>query len=122
LPTTKCPLPGDHEHELLESKKGVPYVRCDKFGTNVFFKNDFARNWLKNQNNGGYAAAIENPIRTVETYGPAEDVGDPMVDFQPNPTVHPIRVWGRCDECGTPILVEDLEACSRCGEPIAWEE
>src|SRR2546426_6662932 len=108
MPTTKCPLPGDHEHELLESKKGVPYVRCDKFGTNVFFKNDFARNWLKNQNNGGHTAAIENPIRTVETIGPAEDVGDSMVDAERNPAPSQIPVLGRCEECMTPILVFGL--------------
>jgi len=33
-----------------------------------------------------------------------------------------ITLWGHCGECGTPILAEDLEACSDCGTEIEWVE
>src|SRR5437879_559889 len=61
MPTVLCPLPTNppHEHELLTSKKSVPYVRCDVFQSHQYFRSDLAKGWLaEHAENGG---TIENP-------------------------------------------------------------
>ena len=64
MPTVLCPLPTNppHEHELLTSKKSVPYVRCDVFQSHLYFRSDLAKGWLAEHAESG--GTIENPWRT----------------------------------------------------------
>jgi len=61
MPTVLCPLPTNppHEHELLTSKKSVPYVRCDVFQSHLYFRSDLAKGWLAEHAESG--GTIENP-------------------------------------------------------------
>ena len=92
MPTVLCPLPTNppHEHELLTSKKSVPYVRCPEYGTHLYFRSDLAKGWLdEHLENGGIREnPIEEPIEArrltaqEERAARAGLVSDPLVCAQ----------------------------------------
>ena len=103
-----CPLPTNppHEHELLTSKKSVPYIRCPEYGTHLYFRSDLAKGWLdEHLENGGIR---ENPIDSGRA-NPSEDEG-----------IETPRRTFPCPECDTPVP-EDAPRCPGCDEEIRWE-
>ena len=131
MPEIPCPFVFHRggSHPLKTDRAGTVFLFCDFAKSNVWFRSEGAQNWLNG--NGGAAPSPplrggprsrENPENVVESYGPAVEDGDEQqwprdLPAQPNPA---IPVLGRCEECGTPILVLDLEACSACKAPIEW--
>jgi len=126
-----CPLSGcssEHELKRAKNKAATPYVNCQSWGgSTIFLRGDLGERWLNR--NGGHTAR-ENPVyspdnpRAVKEDWGSEDEGEEewprALPGRPNPAPSSIPVLGRCEECGTPILVLDLEACSACKAPIEW--
>lgn len=111
-PTIECPLPPQpHEHELLESKRGVNYIRCDRFLSHVYFKSELAKDWLSSH----AARPTPNPSapaaeRVVESWGSSSEDREEEHDGSKY----------TCPKCGTPIA-EDQARCG-CGEKLEWRD
>jgi len=105
--TTLCPnteIPGPHEHELLTSKKSVPYIRCDKILSHIYFKSEAAKKWLSSH--------VRNSNPTGETEGPGDDQEE-------GGTTEVVPDY-KCRSCGARV-VPDQTVCVDCGEEMIWE-
>ena len=112
MATVQCPteIPVSHDHELLESKRHVPYVRCDGMGSHIYFKTDAAREWLAaHLVNGPGRGNYPVPSVRKTNPGPATEEVD---DF-------------RCERCARVDhkivpLERGMTECPECHEPIEW--
>ena len=116
MATVQCPteIPVSHDHELLEPKRHVPYVRCDGLGSHIYFKTDAAREWLAAHLVNG---TIENPSENSSS--PQNEKEDDFFagEVKPNPN---LVEMGKCYNCKKVMLVTTTR-CPRCGADIDWE-
>src|SRR2546426_11357159 len=118
MATVQCPteIPASHDHELLESKRHVPYVRCDGMGSHIYFKTDAAREWLAAHLVNDGSRAIENPSPEKEDDFLAGELrSNPDADNRVGGTE-----MGRCFNCNW-ILQVGNTPCPECGVEIDWE-
>jgi len=114
MATVQCPIeiPASHDHELLESKRHVPYVRCDQVGSHLYFKTDAAREWLAAHLVNDGRRAIENPSASRET---RQDDSPEKSVRSSGPEI------GRCGNCNK-LVTAGISPCPFCGEPLDWSE
>lgn len=108
-PTVLCPLTiPPHEHELLESKRGVNYIRCDRFLSHVYFKSPLAKEWLSSH----AAKPTPNPSAPAaeRSWGSEDQEEHGGLEM---PTYN-------CPRCGQTLKGSE-SVCPNCDETIRWQ-